>query len=222
MDVVRPSEEESKGRGLMARYKDSRCRLCRREGMKLFLKGDRCMGTKCAVERRQYPPGEHGQRIRRRVTEYGLQLREKQKVKRIYGVLERQFRRYFERASRQKGVTGENLLRLLELRLDSIVTRAGFAPSRNMARQMITHRHFTVNGRIVNIPSYSVKVGDVIASRESIKEVVKANIDRHGTDTAPWLQVAPEQLSVTLVELPNRENITIPIQEQLIVELYSK
>jgi small subunit ribosomal protein S4 len=206
----------------MARYKDSKCRLCRREGMKLFLKGDRCMGTKCAVERRQYPPGEHGQRMRRRVTEYGLQLREKQKVKRMYGVLERQFRKYFEMATKQKGVTGENLLRLLELRLDSIVLRAGFAPSRNMARQMINHRHFTVNGRVVNIPSYSVKIGDVIAARDSIKDVVKANVERRGSDTVSWLQVSPEQLSVTLLDVPNRESITIPIQEQLIVELYSK
>lgn len=207
---------------MMARYTDSKCRLCRREGTKLFLKGDRCMTTKCAVERRQYPPGEHGQRMRRRTTEYGLQLREKQKVKRIYGVLERQFRRYFERASRQKGVTGENLLRLLELRLDSVVQRAGFASSRHAARQMISHRHFTVNGRIVNIPSYSVRVGDVIAARDSIKDVAKANIERRGGEPAPWLQVSPEQLSVTLIEEPSRESIAIPIQEQLIVELYSK
>jgi len=206
----------------MARYTGSKCRLCRREGMKLFLKGDRCMSTKCAVERRQYPPGEHGQRMRRRTTEYGMQLREKQKVKRIYGVLERQFRRYFEMASRQKGVTGENLLRLLELRLDNVVYRAGFAPSRDAARQLVSHRHFTVNGRIVNVPSYSVKVGDVIAARDSIKEVVKANLERYGTDTVGWLQVSPEQLSVTVVDLPSRESIGIPIQEQLIVELYSK
>jgi len=206
----------------MARYTGSKCRLCRREGMKLFLKGDRCMSTKCAVERRQYPPGEHGQRMRRRTTEYGMQLREKQKVKRIYGVLERQFRRYFEMASRQKGVTGENLLRLLELRLDNVVYRAGFAPSRDAARQLVSHRHFTVNGRIVNVPSYSIKVGDVIAARDSIKEVVKANLERYGTDTVGWLQVSPEQLSVTVVDLPSRESIGIPIQEQLIVELYSK
>ena len=206
----------------MARYAGSKCRLCRREGTKLFLKGDRCMSTKCAVERRQYPPGEHGQRMRRRATEYGTQLREKQKVKRIYGVLEKPFRRYFERASRQKGVTGENLLRLLELRLDNVVHRAGMAPSRSAARQLITHRHFTVNGRIVNIPSYSLKVNDVIAARDSIKEVVKANLGRRGGDSIPWLQVSPEQLSVTLLEVPSRESIPIPIQEQLIVELYSK
>jgi len=160
--------------------------------------------------------------MRRRTTEYGMQLREKQKVKRIYGVLERQFRRYFEMASRQKGVTGENLLRLLELRLDNVVYRAGFAPSRDAARQLVSHRHFTVNGRIVNVPSYSIKVGDVIAARDSIKEVVKANLERYGTDTVGWLQVSPEQLSVTVVDLPSRESIGIPIQEQLIVELYSK
>jgi small subunit ribosomal protein S4 len=206
----------------MARYTGSKCRLCRREGMKLFLKGERCMGTKCAVERRQYPPGEHGQRMRRRTTEYGLQLREKQKVKRIYGVLERQFRRYFDKASRQKGVTGENLLRLLEKRLDNIVHRAGFAPSRYAARQMVTHRHFTVNGRIVNVPSYSVKIGDVIETRDSIKEAVKANLERRGGEAVPWLQVSPERLSVTLLEVPSRESIPIPIEEQLIVELYSK
>jgi len=190
--------------------------------MKLFLKGDRCFSTKCAVEKRQYPPGEHGQRTRIRRTEYGLQLREKQKVKRLYGVLERQFRRYFEKASRQKGVTGENLLRLLELRLDNIVYRAGFAMSRAAARQMVSHRHFTVNGHIVNIPSYSVKVGDVIEARDTIKEIVKANLERRGTDTVPWLKVDPQKLSVTLLELPTRESIPIPVQEQLIVELYSK
>jgi small subunit ribosomal protein S4 len=206
----------------MARYTGSKCRLCRREGTKLFLKGDRCMSTKCAVERRQYPPGEHGQRMRRRATEYGLQLREKQKVKRIYGVLERPFRRYFEKASRQKGVTGENLLRLLELRLDNVLYRSGMAPSRDSARQLISHRHFTVNGRTVNIPSYSLKVGDVVAARGSIKEVVKANLGRRGGDSLEWLQVSPDQLSVTLLEVPSRESIPIPIQEQLIVELYSK
>jgi small subunit ribosomal protein S4 len=160
--------------------------------------------------------------MRRRTTEYGLQLREKQKVKRIYGVLERQFRRYFEKASRQKGVTGENLLRLLELRLDTVIQRAGFTSSRNAARQLIGHRHFTVNGRIVNIPSYSLKVGDVVAARDSIKDVVKTNLERRGGDSVPWLQVSPEQLSVTLLEAPTRESIAIPIQEQLIVELYSK
>jgi small subunit ribosomal protein S4 len=198
----------------MARYTGSKCRLCRREGMKLFLKGDRCMSTKCAVERRQYPPGEHGQRMRRRPTEYGLQLREKQKVKRIYGV--------FEKASRQKGVTGENLLRLLEMRLDNFVYRSGLAPSRTAARQMVTHRHLNVNGRVVNIPSYSLRVGDEVAARDSIKEVAKANIEKRGGDTVPWIVVSPEQLSAKLVDMPSRESIPVPIQEQLIVELYSK
>jgi small subunit ribosomal protein S4 len=210
------------GRGLMARYTGSKCRLCRREGTKLFLKGDRCMSTKCAVERRQYPPGEHGQRMRRRPTEYGLQLREKQKVKRIYGVLEKQFRRYFDKASRQKGVTGENLLRLLEIRLDNFVYRSGLALSRNAARQMVTHRHFSVNGRLVNIPSYSLKVGDAVTARDSIKDVAKSNIEKRGGDAVPWIEVSVEQLSATLVDIPSRESIPIPIQEQLIVELYSK
>jgi small subunit ribosomal protein S4 len=206
----------------MARYTGSKCRLCRREGMKLFLKGDRCMSTKCAVEKRQYPPGEHGQRMRVRRTEYGLQLREKQKVKRIYGVFEKQFRNYFTKASRQHGVTGENLLRLLELRLDNVVYRAGFTPSRNNARQLVNHRHFTVNGRIVNIPSYSVRVGDVIQAREEISGVVKGNLERAGTDAVPWLQIDGNRLTATVVEVPSREGIPIPVQEQLIVELYSK
>jgi small subunit ribosomal protein S4 len=207
---------------LMARYTGSKCRLCRREGIKLFLKGDRCMTTKCAVERRPYPPGEHGQRMRIRRTEYGVQLREKQKVKRIYGVLEAQFRNYFERASHQKGVTGENLLRLLELRLDNIVYRSGFAPSRDEARQLIGHGHISVNGRKVDRPSFSAKINDVVAARDSIKEIAKANLERRGTESVPWLRVSLEGLSATLVEVPSRESIPIPIQEQLIVELYSK
>jgi small subunit ribosomal protein S4 len=206
----------------MARYTGSKCRLCRREGVKIFLKGDRCMTTKCAVDRRQYPPGEHGQRTRIRRTEYGVQLREKQKVKRIYGVLEAQFRNYFEKASRQKGVTGENLLRLLELRLDNIVYRTGFAPSRDAARQMIGHGHYAVNGRAVDRPSFSVKVNDVIEPRDSIREIAKANLERRGADSVPWLKISPEKPSVTLLEVPTRESIPIPIQEQLIVELYSK
>jgi small subunit ribosomal protein S4 len=206
----------------MARYTGSKCRLCRREGMKLFLKGDRCVSTKCAVEKRQYPPGEHGQRMRVRRTEYGLQLREKQKVKRVYGVFERQFRKYFDKASRQHGVTGENLLKLLELRLDNVVYRAGFAPSRNNARQLVNHRHFTVNGRPVNIASYSAKVGDVIQAREQISGVVKANLERIGTDSVPWLQIDGNRLTATVLEIPAREGIPIPVQEQLIVELYSK
>jgi len=206
----------------VARFHEAVCRLCRREGMKLFLKGERCMTTKCGVDRRQYPPGEHGQRMRIRRTEYGVQLREKQKVKRIYGVLEAQFRKYFDRASRQKGVTGENLLRLLELRLDNIVYRSGFAPSRNAARQFIGHGHFMVNGRKVDRASFSVSINDIIEPRESLKEIAKTNLGRRGAETVPWLRVAPDSLSVTLVEVPSRESIPIPIQEQLIVELYSK
>lgn len=206
----------------MARYTGSKCKLCRREGMKLYLKGDRCRTTRCAVERRRYPPGEHGERTRRRVTEYGLQLREKQKVKRVYGVLEKQFRRYFRLAARQKGMTGENLLRILESRLDNVVYRAGFATSRDQARQLLSHRHFTVNGRIVDVPSYLVKVGDVVAPRDSVKEIVKANLERHGFATVPWLQISPSEVSVAVVDLPSREHIEIPIEEQLIVELYSK
>jgi small subunit ribosomal protein S4 len=206
----------------MARYTGSKCRLCRREGMKLFLKGERCMTTKCAVDRRPYAPGEHGQRMRIRRTEYGVQLREKQKVKRIYGVLEAQFRKYFERASRQKGVTGENLLRILELRLDNILYRAGLAQSRDAARQMIGHGHINVNGRKVDRPSFALKVNDVIEPRQSMREAAKANLERRGADTVPWLRVAMDSQSVTLVEVPSRESIPIPIQEQLIVELYSK
>ncbi|MGQ9603466.1 MAG: 30S ribosomal protein S4 [bacterium] len=206
----------------MARYTGSKCKLCRREGMKLYLKGDRCRTTRCAVERRQYPPGEHGERTRRRVTEYGLQLREKQKVKRVYGVLEKQFRRYFRLAARQKGMTGENLLRILESRLDNVVYRAGLTTSRDQARQLLSHRHFTVNGRIVDVPSYLVKVGDVVAPRDSVKEIVKANLERHGFATVPWLQISPSEVSVAVVDLPSREHIEIPIEEQLIVELYSK
>ena len=190
--------------------------------MKLFLKGERCMTTKCAVERRQYPPGEHGQRMRIRRTEYGVQLREKQKVKRIYGVLEAQFRKYFDQASRQKGVTGENLLRILELRLDNIVYRSGFAPSRDAARQFIGHGHFMVNRRKVDRASFNVRINDVIEPRESMKEIAKANLERRGAETVPWLKIAPDSLSATLVEVPSRESIPIPIQEQLIVELYSK
>jgi len=206
----------------MARYTGAKCRRCRREGMKLFLKGERCMTTKCAVERRQYPPGEHGQRMRIRRTEYGVQLREKQKVKRIYGVLEAQFRKYFDQASRQKGVTGENLLRILELRLDNIVYRSGFAPSRDAARQFIGHGHFMVNRRKVDRASFNVRINDVIEPRESMKEIAKANLERRGAETVPWLKIAPDSLSATLVEVPSRESIPIPIQEQLIVELYSK
>ena len=208
----------------MARYKDSVCRLCRREGLKLYLKGDRCYTPKCAVERRAYAPGQHGQG-RKKVSEYGLQLREKQKARRMYGILEGQFRRYFEKAERQKGITGENLLRLLERRLDNVVYRLGFGASRNESRQLVRHGHFTVNGRKVNIPSYMIRVGDVIAVRDKSKESprVKELLERAGDRTPPsWLELEAEQARARVVDLPTREQIDCPVQEHLIVELYSR
>jgi len=208
----------------LARYRGPVCRLCRREGVKLFLKGDRCYTDKCAMERRPYPPGQHGQ-MRRKKTEYALLLREKQKLKRIYGVLENQFRRYFEEAERQKGVTGENLLILLERRLDNVVYRMGFANSRNQARQLVRHGHILVNGKKVDIPSYLVEVGDEISIREKsreipfIKEAIES-IPRRGIPS--WLEVDHDHFKGTVKALPTREEIAIPVQEQLIVEFYSK
>jgi small subunit ribosomal protein S4 len=209
----------------LARYVGSSCRLCRRENLKLFLKGDRCYGEKCAFERRPYPPGQHGQRRGGKVSDYRLQLREKQKVKRIYGLLERQFRRYYYLAERQKGITGTNLLILLECRLDNIVYRMGFAASRDQARQLIRHKHFLVNNHRVNIPSYQVKVGEVIRVREGSREVppiseAMETVVRRGIPN--WIEVGKECLKGTLTSLPNREDLTLPIQEQLIIELYSK
>ncbi len=208
----------------MARYTESVCRLCRREGMKLFLKGDRCFKDKCAIERRAYPPGQHGRR-RSKTLGYGLQLREKQKVKRIYGVLERQFRLYFTEAARRTGITGENLLRQLELRLDNVVYSLGFASSRPQARQLVRHGHVVVNGRKVNIPSYQVRKGDVIEVREKSRkndQIRLAVETASGRGIPMWLQLNPEEFRGSVVELPNREDIRLPIQEQLIVELYSK
>lgn len=208
----------------MARYRDPVCRLCRRQGEKLFLKGDRCYSGKCAFDRRPYAPGEHG-RVRKKLSEYGLQLQEKQKARRIYGVLERQFRRYFERAEREKGITGENLLRYLERRLDNVVFRLGLATSRNQARQLVRHGHIAVNGRRVNIPSYLVNVGDEVAihdaSRERpfIKEITAGLTHR---TPPPWLELDAENLRGRVVSLPKREDIDVPIAEHLIVELYSK
>lgn len=208
----------------MARYRESMCRLCRREGLKLFLKGDRCYTDKCAFERRSYAPGQHGLR-RRKYSDYGAQLREKQKVKRMYGILERQFRRYFRLAEKMKGVTGENLLLILERRLDNMVYRMGFADSRNQARQFVRHGHFLVNGGSVNIPTYLVKIGDVVAVKErsrkikEIREAVEA-VDRRRIPE--WVELDKEKLTAKVVALPTREQITMPIQEQLIVELYSK
>jgi small subunit ribosomal protein S4 len=207
----------------MARYRDAKCRLCRREGQKLFLKGARCFTDKCAIERRNYPPGQHGLN-RGKLTPFGVQLREKQKAKRIYGVLESQFRKYFQWAEREKGVTGENLLRLLELRLDNVVHRLGFAASRREARQMVAHGHFAVNGRKASVPSILVKVGDVVALRPNSKLAARVddNLNAGRGQTPAWLEVEPNERRGVVRSLPLREDIQIPVTEQLIVELYSK
>jgi small subunit ribosomal protein S4 len=208
----------------VARYSDPVCRLCRREGMKLFLKGDRCFKDKCAIERRNYAPGQHGRR-RAKVLGYGLQLREKQKVKRIYGLLERQFRLYFQEAERRPGITGENLLRRLEQRLDNVVYSLGFASSRAQARQLVRHGHIQVNGKKLNIPSYQVRRGDVIQVREKSRkneQVRQAVETASGRGIPAWLELDPENFRGTVVDLPKREDIRLPVQEQLIVELYSK
>ena len=209
----------------MARYRESVCRFCRREGLKLYLKGDRCYTDKCAVDRRNYPPGQHGQgRIKH--SDYGLQLREKQKVKRIYGMLERQFHLTFERAERMKGVTGTVLLQLLERRLDNVVFRLGFARSRNEARELVHHAHFRVNGRRVNVPSFQLSPGDVIEVREKSRkspvfQAAQESRARRG-DVPRWLELAADQGKGVFKELPAREDLTMPIEEQMIVELYSK
>jgi len=208
----------------MARYIGPVCKLCRRENLKLFLKGDRCYTDKCSFDRRPYPPGQHGQR-RIKFTEYGVRLREKQKVRRIYGVLERQFRKYFAEADRVKGVTGEQLLGLLERRLDSACYRIGFAATRSEARQLVRHKHVLVNGRIVNVPSYNVRPGDKITIHEASrahKRVVTAleGVDRRGVPQ--WLELDKGAFTATIKTVPNREEITLPIQEQLIVEFYSR
>lgn len=208
----------------MARYKGPVCRLCRREGIKLFLKGDRCYSPKCAIDRRGYAPGQHG-RMRRKISEYGLQLREKQKARRIYGVLEKQFRGYYKEAVRQKGVTGENLLRLLETRLDNIVYRMGFAASRPQARQLVRYGHIEVNGKRVTIPSYEVQEKDVVSVSENSRslELFKEISEQGESKVIPeWLSVNHDTLTGEVVSLPTREDIDVPIQEHLIVELYSK
>lgn len=208
----------------MARYTGPSCRLCRRQNMELFLKGERCYTDKCAIKRRNYPPGQHGQG-RIKVTDYGVQLREKQKVRRIYGILEMQFRSYFERADRMKGVTGENLLFLLERRLDNIVYRLGFASSRIEARQLVRHGHFRLNGKKVNIPSIQVKQGDVVELREKSRNIACINESLEGVvrrGITQWLELDKASYKGVIKSLPVREDITMPIQEQLIVELYSK
>ena len=208
----------------MARTTGAVCRLCRREGLKLFLKGDRCFKEKCAFERRGYAPGQHGRR-RTKVQNYGIQLREKQKVKRMYGVLERQFRGYFARAARSKGITGTNLLQTLERRLDNVVYRLGFASSRSMARQLVSHGHIQVDGRKMSVPSALVKPGSVVALREKSRtnEQVKICVDTaKGRGVPAWLELDADQFRGTVRQLPERDEILMPIQEQLIVELYSK
>ncbi|NLC68263.1 MAG: 30S ribosomal protein S4 [Clostridiaceae bacterium] len=208
----------------MARYTSPSCKLCRREGEKLFLKGDRCYTDKCAISRRAYSPGQHGQQ-RKKLSEYGIQLREKQKARRFYGVLERQFRKYFEMATRMKGVTGENLLKILESRMDNVVYRLGLASSRAEARQLVRHNHFLVNGKRVNIPSYLLKPGDIIIvseksrNSEKFKDIAEK---ARGRIIPKWLEFDPDNFTGKVVSLPTREEIDLPVQEHLIVELYSK
>lgn len=206
----------------MAKYTDADCRLCRREGCKLFLKGDRCVSSKCAMEKRPVLPGQHGAE-RKKVTDYGVQLREKQKVKRAYGLLEKQFREYYEEAERIAGVTGENMLSLLERRLDNVVYRMGIGSSRSESRQIVSHRHITVNGKIVNIPSYQVKVGDVIAIKESDRDIeMFKQLKGVKISTPKWVEFDTEKLEGKVNALPQREDIDLNIQEHLIVELYSR
>ena len=209
----------------MGRYSGSSCRQCRRENLKLFLKGDRCYGDKCAFERRPYAPGQHGQRHSGKISDYQLQLREKQKVKRIYGALEGQFRRYYYQAEKEKGIKGTNLLLILECRLDNIVYKMGFASSRRQARQLVRHNHFLVNNKKVNIPSYRVKPRDVIEVREGsrkVKNILDAmeTVIRRGIPS--WISLEKEKFRGILTAVPNREDLTMPIQEQLIIELYSR
>ena len=208
----------------MARYTGPVCRLCRREGMKLFLKGERCYTEKCGIEKRNMPPGQHGRRRASKMQGYGVQLREKQKVKRIYGVLEDQFRRYFEMADRTRGITGVTLLQLLERRLDNATYRMGFATSRAQARQLVRHGHFLVNGKKVDIPSYSLKAGDVVSVRQTSREnpaILHAVGEVKGRGIPEWISLEGE-LGAKVMSMPTREQINLPVQEQLIVELYSK
>ena len=209
----------------MARYREAVCRLCRREGVKLFLKGQRCLTDKCEIEKRNFAPGQHGKSRRPKIVGYGLQLREKQKLRRLYGILEDQFRSYFEKAARMKGVTGENLLLMLERRLDNTVYRLGLAASRAGARQLVRHGHIEVSGRKVNIPSFAVAPGQEIALREKSRNItaVQHSLDLSGgRSIPPWLQLDRETLKAKVITLPKREDVNFPIQEQMVVELYSK
>ena len=206
----------------MARYTGAVCRQCRREGQKLFLKGERCYSDKCALARRNFAPGQHGQ-ARKKSSEYGIQMRAKQKAKRYYGVLESQFAKYFEMATKHTGMAGENLLKILESRLDNVVYRAGFGMSRRQARQLVLHRHFTVNGERVNIPSYLVKPGDVIAVHGSACDKIKENVELNSARPVPmWMAFDANEMKVTFNRLPERHEIDLDVEEQLIVELYSK
>lgn len=208
----------------MARYRESVCRLCRREGMKLFLKGDRCFTNKCAIERRNFPPGQHGKR-RSKILGYGIQLREKQKVKRFYGLVEGQFRLTFEQAERMRGVTGENLLSLLERRLDNVVHRLGFAASRAQARQLVRHGHVRVNGRKVNVPSFQVTAGSVVAIKDKSRSnpLIQTAVETaKGRGVPAWLELNAAEFQGKVVSLPKREDVALPVNEKLIVELYSK
>ena len=209
----------------MARYTDSSCRLCRREGLKLFSKGDRCYSEKCSFERRDYVPGDHGQMHKKQRSDYGVQLREKQKLKRMYGLLEKQFRGYFDKADKQKGITGTNLLVLLERRMDNMVYRMGFSNSRIEARQLVSHGHFLVNGKAVNIPSYLLKAGDEISVKEGSRKMTRImsaieTVARRGVPH--WLELDKDSFKASIKMLPVREDLTMPVQEQLVVELYSK
>ena len=208
----------------MARYTGPSCKLCRREKQKLFLKGSKCLSEKCPLEKKNYAPGQHGMSRRSKFSEYGVQLREKQKVRRIYGLQEVQFHNYFESAIRQKGVTGGNLIKLLEKRLDNVIFRLGFAPSRKAARQLVLHRHFTVNNQIVDIPSYSLAPGDVIAVREKSKKLdaIHNSLRRTKDNVYNWLSIDKAALTGTFLSIPEREEIPLNANEQLIVELYSK
>ncbi|MDR0381858.1 MAG: 30S ribosomal protein S4 [Oscillospiraceae bacterium] len=208
----------------MARYVDAVCRQCRREGQKLFLKGDRCYSDKCSIVRRAYPPGQHGQG-RKKNSEYGLQLREKQKTRRYYGVLESQFEKYFDMAAKAKGVTGENLLRILESRMDNVVYRLGFAMSRPEARQLVGHGHFTVNGHKLNIPSALIKTGDVVALRARSRDIdkIKTSLENNAARVPPkWLDFDRDAFTAKVIGVPERDDIDLPVEEHLIVELYSK
>ena len=208
----------------MARYTDSVCKLCRREKQKLFLKGQKCFTEKCPIEQRNYPPGQHGVSRRAKVSEYGIQLREKQKIKRSYGLLETQFRNYFEKANKLKGITGDNLVKLLESRLDNVVYRLGFASSRKQARQIIRHRHITVNDRLVDIPSFILGAGDIIKIKDKSKklDLIHNSLKRVKDNTYSWLSIDKASLSGTFLQVPDRADVPLNANEQLVVELYSK